>query len=434
MLSVEEALPVAEEEEVVEVVESSSSRLGEIYSLVAEGCYPRAMNNIRKKNLKRYSQKFMVEDGRLYYVGQKKEEKREVVIEDERKRQIFLQCHFNEVGHHLGQKKTVQRIQSKYYWLGIVKDVVDWIKLCEPCQHAERNKNMARTVRPLKVDGPWEIMAVETVGPFLSTVPAGNTHVVIITDYFSKWVEAFPVQRSDALCVARCILSTIYRFGPAKTIFCSQSAGFCEEVSKFLCERWNMGQTVTAADPPRCNALYDRNSSLLKHAITQVVEEKQAEWDDFLDPVLSLFRTTVNPTTKFTPHCLMFNRKASIPAELDVMSCEQEPGSVSLSEEAERSFLSTVQEHQDKLKQTVISNMNSAYKEEKKNAKQRSKNMSSTTLTVTEPLCSSDEPPSPKKLKEELFLTFPVETVLSAVQTVQTVPTLQTVQTVPDEA
>lgn len=66
-------------------------------------------------------------DGRLYYVGPKKEEKREVVIEAERKRQIFLECHFNDIGHHLGQKKTVHRIQSKYYWLGIVKDVVDWV-------------------------------------------------------------------------------------------------------------------------------------------------------------------------------------------------------------------------------------------------------------------------------------------------------------------
>lgn len=68
-------------------------------------------------------------DGRLYYVGPKKEEKREVVIDPERKRQVFLECHFNDIGHHLGQKKTVHRIQSKYYWLGIVRDVVDWVCL-----------------------------------------------------------------------------------------------------------------------------------------------------------------------------------------------------------------------------------------------------------------------------------------------------------------
>lgn len=125
------------------------------------------------------------------------------MIEAERKRQIFLECHFNDIGHHLGQKKTVHRIQSKYYWLGIVKDVVDWvccgchypdlsgmdvlfivilfihpfiyislnhlfqIKVCETCQHTERNKNLARTVRPIKVDGPWDILAIEIIGKSL---------------------------------------------------------------------------------------------------------------------------------------------------------------------------------------------------------------------------------------------------------------------------
>lgn len=138
------------------------------------------------------------EEGKLYYVGAKKEEKREVVIEAEKKRQIFLDCHFNDIGHHLGQKKTVHRIQRKYYWLGIIRDVVDWvrlcsldqmtgpgvdyscllfqIKVCETCQHAERNKNLARTVRPLKVEAPWDIVGIDFIGNlffFLSNIFAG---------------------------------------------------------------------------------------------------------------------------------------------------------------------------------------------------------------------------------------------------------------------
>lgn len=53
-----ESLQVAKEE----VVESSSSnRLGDIYTFVAEGCYPQTMNHIRKKNLKRYAQKFIID-------------------------------------------------------------------------------------------------------------------------------------------------------------------------------------------------------------------------------------------------------------------------------------------------------------------------------------------------------------------------------------
>lgn len=60
MLSVE-SLQVAEEE----VVESSSSKLGDIYTFVAKGCFPQTMSPLRKKNLKRYAQKFII-DGKVY--------------------------------------------------------------------------------------------------------------------------------------------------------------------------------------------------------------------------------------------------------------------------------------------------------------------------------------------------------------------------------
>lgn len=415
MLSVD-SLQVAEEE----VVESSSNRLGDIYTFVADGCFPQTMNPIRKKNLKRYAQKFIIDDGRLFYVGPNKEEKREVVIEADRKRQIFLECHFNDIGHHLGQKKTVHRIQSKYYWLGIVKDVVDWIKVCETCQHTERNKNLARTIRPIKVEGPWEILAIEIIGPFPGTVHRGNTHIVIITDHYSKWVEAFPIQKKDGLCVARCISSSFYRFGPAKTIFCSQSIELCEEVTKHLCDRWNIASRVLSVDQPQRSALFDRSSHLLRDAIKQMVVEKQVEWDDFLDPVLAIFRTSVNPTTKFTPHFLMFNRKASVSHELkfDPLSYNQDQDGYTLNEKDTNSILSSIQEQQNNVRQMVITNMNVAYRQEKKNAKRKARNMPSITLTVTDPMFSTEGSPSPKKITESLYLSLPVETVLTTVQNV----------------
>lgn len=51
----------------------------------------------------------------------------------------------------------------------------------------------------------------------------------------------------------------------------------------------------------------------------QMVAEKQASWDDFLDPVLFLFRTSTNPTTKFTPYSLMYSRKVNLPNEVSCL-------------------------------------------------------------------------------------------------------------------
>ncbi|KAF1388869.1 hypothetical protein PFLUV_G00067320 [Perca fluviatilis] len=413
MLSVE-SLQVAEEE----VVESSSNKFGDIYTFVAKGCFPQTMNPLRKKNLKRYAQKFIIDEGKLYYVGPKKEEKREVVIEAERKRQIFLDCHFNDIGHHLGQKKTVHRIQSKYYWLGIIKDVVDWIKVCETCQHTERNKNLARTVRPIKVDAPWDIVGIDIIGPFPET-QQGNTSVAVLIDYFSKWPEAFPVQKTDALSVARCISKCIYRFGAPKTIVCTQNADFCDEVTKLLCDRWSISQKVSPRDQPQLNPLHDCTSPLLKEAIVQMVTDKQAEWDDFLDPVLFLLRTSTNPTTKFSPYSLMFNRKAHLPNEttLSLLNYDDQEQDMYSTKEKASTYMTIMQEQQNSVKQLVIANMNAAYKEEKKkNVKRRTHNMPSMTFKIADPLFGAGDSPSPKKLKDSLYLSFPVETVLATEQ------------------
>lgn len=57
--------------------------------------------------------------------------------------------------------------------------------------------------------------------------------------------------------------------------------------------------------------------------------------------------------------------------------------------------------------------MNATYKQEKKNAKRRTR---SVTYEVTEPLFGNEASPPCKKLKDSLFLSFPVETVLATEQ------------------
>lgn len=66
-------------------------------------------------------------DGRLYYIGKNKSEKRLVIQDEEKKRQIFLECHSQNANSHCGQKKTLEKIESLFFWRGVVKDVVSWV-------------------------------------------------------------------------------------------------------------------------------------------------------------------------------------------------------------------------------------------------------------------------------------------------------------------
>uniref|UniRef100_A0A803XN97 Integrase catalytic domain-containing protein n=2 Tax=Meleagris gallopavo TaxID=9103 RepID=A0A803XN97_MELGA len=242
------------------------------------------------------------------------------------------------------------------------------IKMCETCQNAEHNKNISRKTRPVKVESPWEVLGLAVHGPFPETSQS-NTHVLIVTDYFTKWIEAVPLQKKDALSVAKALATIFYRFGASKNIYAGESWDFCEEVSRLLCERWSISQILTPANPVDCVGLDHRSAEVLKSSICNVVNEKPSEWDAHLDPVLFDFRTSVNSATKYTPFFLMFNRYVCLSSEVDFVKDSKEQSISSAKADGLPPFTAAVQEQQNAVKEIVIANMTTAYKRERKTMK-----------------------------------------------------------------
>ncbi|NXO05451.1 GIN1 protein, partial [Rhinopomastus cyanomelas] len=215
--------------------------------------------------------------------------------------------------------------------------------MCETCQSTEHSKSVARKARPVKVESPWEVLGLDIQGPFPET-SQGNTHVLLVTDYFTKWVEAAPLQKKDPLAVAKALAALFYRFGASKNIYATQSWDFCEEVSRHLCERWNISQILTPADPASVD---DRGAEVLRSSICTVVNEKPSEWDSHLDPVLFDFRTSVHSVTKYTPFFLMFNRYVCLSSEVDFVKDSKEQGAGSGKAESLPPFTAAIQEQQN---------------------------------------------------------------------------------------
>ncbi|NXH02607.1 GIN1 protein, partial [Loxia leucoptera] len=218
--------------------------------------------------------------------------------------------------------------------------------MCETCQNAEHNKSVMRKARPVRVESPWEVLGLDIHGPFPETSQS-NTHVLLVTDYFTKWVEAAPLQKKDPFSVAKALATVFYRFGASKNIYTSQSWDFCEEVSRHLCERWNISQLLTPTDPTDPPSPGDHSAEVLRASICSVVNEKPSEWDTHLDPVLFEFRTSVNSATKYSPFFLMFNRYVCLSSEVDFVKDSKEQGAGSGKADSLPPFTATVQEQQN---------------------------------------------------------------------------------------
>jgi len=54
-----------------------------------------------------------------------------------------------------------------------------------------------------------QIMATDIVGPFIKSL-ADNSYVLVVTDYFTCWIEAFAIPNQEATTVANKLVDEVF--------------------------------------------------------------------------------------------------------------------------------------------------------------------------------------------------------------------------------
>lgn len=80
------------------------------------------------------------------------------------------------------------------------------------------------------------------------------------------------------------------------------------KVNDAVCEQFGIKRSITSAYHPQTNGLDERTNQTLKARLAKLVNEKQDDWDRFLDDVAYSIRTQKQASTKYTPFYLMFGR------------------------------------------------------------------------------------------------------------------------------
>ena len=125
---------------------------------------------------------------------------------------IFDQLHVKLV--HFGIYKTFEKISERFFWPGYKQDIHTAVVKCEQCQRC--NQPMPKSQAPLgtiNADYPFQKLSWDIMGP-LPTSMKGNKYILVVTDLFSKWVEAFPLVKTDSLTLAKVLTDEIVcRYG-----------------------------------------------------------------------------------------------------------------------------------------------------------------------------------------------------------------------------
>ena len=77
----------------------------------------------------------------------------------------------------------------------------------------------------------WYLVGMDLIGPFKATAQ-GHQYVLTMTDYFTKFVEAVPIEDKSVISVARGIYKVYCRQGAPVHIITDQGKEFVNQVDK----------------------------------------------------------------------------------------------------------------------------------------------------------------------------------------------------------
>ena len=149
-------------------------------------------------------------------------------------------------------------------------------------------------MKQFNVGAPLERVALDILGP-LPTSKRGNKYILIVGDYFTKWVEAYPLQDQRAEIIAMVFVQKfVSRFGVPLQLHSDQGRNFESVLFNDVCNLLGVDKTRTTALHPQSDGMVERFNRTLENQLAVFVEKHQQDWDDHVPLILLAYRSAVH--------------------------------------------------------------------------------------------------------------------------------------------
>lgn len=237
-----------------------------------------------------------------------------LVVPTANRPEVLKMCHDEATAGHFGVAKTTARVVELYYWPKLKKDVINYVSNCRTCA-AYKNSTQARPGlmgQYKKVSFPFQLISVDLLGP-LPRSKKGNQHLLVVTDWFTKFVLVQPLAKATAAAVVRFMENQVFLlFGVPQIIICDNGVQFISKEFKKLTDDYHV-QGVWKNDKFHAqNNFTERVNKTLVAAISSYVKNEHKTWDENIYKIAQAIRTAKHDVTEFSPAYLMFGRYVPI--------------------------------------------------------------------------------------------------------------------------
>ena len=229
---------------------------------------------------------------------------------------ILKSYHDGIGGGHFGVERVLPAITAKYYWFGMRKDLTRYMRGCNRCALAKPGpRNEQAALIGDNTSDRFERIAIDVAGPLELTL-RGNQYIVVVQDYFTKWVEFYPTSFHTAEVVAKCILNWISRFSCPRRIHSDQGREFESILVAQLCKLFAIDKTRTTPYAPWSDGMVERTNRSIKAMLRCFTAPGDGDWDDYLELMAGAFRATKHSSTGYTPNMMVLGAETLQPIDV----------------------------------------------------------------------------------------------------------------------
>ena len=241
--------------------------------------------------------------------------------------QVLENCHNAVTAGHMGIRRTLASVRTRFYWPKLRKSIEAWIARCAVC--ASRKPALKKRRGPMQkylVGEPMERVALDISGPWPLS-ESGNRYILVVTDHLTRWSEAYPIPDQEAKTVAEVFITQfVARLGSPRLIHTDQGRNFEAKLFKEMCRMLGIKKTHTMPFRPQSNGIVERMNKTIGSLISAFISENQKTWDKDLSILMMAYRSTPHETSGLTPTELMLGRQISMPIDIQVgLPPESEP-------------------------------------------------------------------------------------------------------------
>lgn len=223
---------------------------------------------------------------------------------------IIKNFHDEPLSGHRGIVETTRKIRNQYYWEGMTNDIQNYIDSCLTCQ---RNKIQRKTFKaPMVITSqstePFERVSMDLVS-YSDISDNNNKYILTLQDDLTRYVQAYPIPDKEAITVARQLLHYCQHYGTPRRFHSDQGPEFMNKVIKQLAKFVGTNHTFNTAYHPQTNGALERFHASLRDHIRMYHSRRLKNWDQIIPFAIICHNTSVNQSTGYTPHELLFGYK-----------------------------------------------------------------------------------------------------------------------------